>query len=361
MTGEELDFILKKGEGYRIEFKERLNNSLAKEMCAFANGSGGKIFLGVKDNGEIRGCKLDNVLKSQIQNTASNCHPSIEAQIIEKSGTVIITIPESESKPVQCSDGFFLRQGPNSQKLNRDQIIAFLAKEGHIHWDEQIFSRFDFTVLYDPTLIFSFLKKTGIQTTLSHKDIFVNLGLIKQRDGRDWFTNAGFLFFGKLPELAPNFMEITCALYKGTDKVYILDRKDFNDDLISNIENTVQFVMRNTRMRAEIKGLLRKDIPEVPEVALRESIVNAVLHRDYSIQGARVMVEIYDDRIEISNPGGLPPSMTPEEFGRRSVIRNPNIANMLQRFGYIERMGTGIGRINELCDANGTARPAYDF
>ena len=79
------------------------------------------------------------------------------------------------------------------------------------------------------------------------------------------------------------------------------------------------------------------------------------------ITGARVMVEIFDDRIEISDPGGLPKSLSPEEFGRKSVVRNPNIAAMLQRFGYIERMGTGIKRINDLCELNGNPKPRYEF
>ena len=79
------------------------------------------------------------------------------------------------------------------------------------------------------------------------------------------------------------------------------------------------------------------------------------------ITGSRVMVEIFDDRIEISSPGGLPAPLTPEKFGTLSAIRNPNIAAMLQRFGYLERMGTGIRRINDLCDSNGNPRPRYDF
>jgi ATP-dependent DNA helicase RecG len=105
----------------------------------------------------------------------------------------------------------------------------------------------------------------------------------------------------------------------------------------------------------------RREIYEIPPKALRESIVNAVLHRDYVEMGARVMVEVFDDRVEISDPGGLPPSLKPEEFGTRSVLRNPEIADLLLRTGYIERMGTGIKRIEDLCQENGTSAPTYEF
>ncbi len=361
MTPEELDFILKNGEGYRTEFKERLSSSLAKELCAFANASGGTVFLGVSDDGKITGCTLDNSLKSNIQNLVANCQPPFSVDIRQEGNVALIEVFEAENKPVHCSEGLFLRQGANSQKLNRDQIIKFLSDEGLLHWDEQVFNDFDFDTLYSQKLLNTFLRKTGINTTLKPVDILSNLKLIKSRDGRNWFTNTGYLFFGQLPELAVSEMEITCALYKGTEKVHVLDRKDFGEDLISNIDNAVLFIMRNTRLRYEIKGVQRKDIPEVPEEAVRESIVNAVLHRDYMITGARVMIEIFDDRIEISNPGGLPKSLSPEEFGRKSVVRNPNIAAMLQRFGYIERMGTGIKRVNELCELNGNPKPRYEF
>jgi ATP-dependent DNA helicase RecG len=89
----------------------------------------------------------------------------------------------------------------------------------------------------------------------------------------------------------------------------------------------------------------RQEILELPEVALREAMVNAVCHRDYNEAGAHVMVEIFDDRVEIYNPGGLPKGLPPQDFGRHSVCRNPNIAALLLRCDYIEKMGTGIERI----------------
>lgn len=108
MTKNELLFILKKGESYRIEFKERVNASIAKEMTAFANASGGTILLGVNDKGTITGINPSNRLRSQIQDIALNCQPPLSIKIEEQDNIILIKIPEAEIKPVQCSDGFFL-------------------------------------------------------------------------------------------------------------------------------------------------------------------------------------------------------------------------------------------------------------
>lgn len=131
------------------------------------------------------------------------------------------------------------------------------------------------------------------------------------------------------------------------DKVNILDRKDFAGGLVNDIEESLRFIERNTRTGYRIEKLRREDVPEYPMRALREAITNAVMHRDYFEAGANVFVEIYEDRIEISNPGGLPKGLSREELGTRSVRRNPLIADLLQRIALIEKAGTGIRRMIE--------------
>jgi len=105
----------------------------------------------------------------------------------------------------------------------------------------------------------------------------------------------------------------------------------------------------------------RREVPELPYDALREAIINAVAHRDYFQRGANVMVEVYDDRIEICNQGGLPKGLSPEEFGKRSVLRNPKIAGMLHRADYIEKMGTGVGKMQRLMSEAGQAPLEFTF
>jgi ATP-dependent DNA helicase RecG len=140
---------------------------------------------------------------------------------------------------------------------------------------------------------------------------------------------------------------VTCLLARGTDKVDILDRKDFAGGVVSDIEESLRFIARNTRTAYRIEQLRREDVPEYPMRALREAITNAIMHRDYFEVGANVFVEIYADHIEISNPGGLPKGLTRAELGTRSVRRNPLIADLLHRIAFIEKAGTGIRRMRE--------------
>ncbi|MBN2531781.1 MAG: hypothetical protein JXB88_02755 [Spirochaetales bacterium] len=124
-------------------------------------------------------------------------------------------------------------------------------------------------------------------------------------------------------------------------------------NIVENIENAILFVQRHTNLEYKIEHLQREEIPEIPEVALRESIINAVCHRDYFQKGSTVMVEIFDDRVEISNPGGIPSELDPADFGKKSVCRNPVIASLLHRIDYIERIGTGINRIKNAVKEHG--------
>ncbi len=124
MKPEELQLILEEGEGYKIEFKESLS-SIDKEMVAFANCSGGRIFLGIADNREVKGVTITNALKSRIQDIANNCEPRIKIILEDADNLLIIHVREGEDKPYRCAAGFFTRVGPNSQKMTRNEIVDF--------------------------------------------------------------------------------------------------------------------------------------------------------------------------------------------------------------------------------------------
>ena len=140
-------------------------------------------------------------------------------------------------------------------------------------------------------------------------------------------------------------------LRRGTDKFHdIIDRKIFNRDIISNVEDSVNFLKKYLRLEYHFpKGQLsRKEILEIPEDALREALVNAVTHRNYLTREASVTVEIYDDRVEIYNFGGLHEKLKKSEFGTKSITRNKLIASLMLRAKYIERLGTGIKKMKHL-------------
>ena len=180
-------------------------------------------------------------------------------------------------------------------------------------------------------------------------EILHNLGVVERQAGQILFNNAGVLMFAKNLDHHFRHTVVTCALYKGTEKVTVLDRKDFNSDLITNVDEAMIFLKQHTRLRYEFDGSPRRiEIPEIPYEALREAVINAVIHRDYFEKGANVMVEIFDDRIEISSPGGLVKGLSEADFGKKSMLRNPGIASLFHRMGYIEKMGTGIKRMQNL-------------
>ena len=356
----EFDFIVKSGEGYTAEFKENINSDLAKEMVAFANASGGRIFVGINDKKEITGITVSNSLLSQIQDVATNCDPAVTIEFEQFDKILIIHVKEGVNKPHRCNKGFYIRNGANSQKMTTSEITAFIQTEGKVRFDEVLRDDIDVNKVLDPKLLNRYLQLSQITKTLDDYSTLENLGVLSFKNKIPFLNNAGLLFFSNTVSPHLFFATITCALYKGKQKVTVLDRKDFSADIISNIEDTMVFLKKHLNLRYEIKTLRRKEILEIPEVALREAVINAACHRDYYEKGANIMVEIFDDRVQITNPGGLPKGLTKEKFGTLSVSRNPIISSLFHRANYIEKMGTGIYRIREALKEAGNPEPEFD-
>ena len=358
----DLDVILREGESYTIEFKESADKSIASEVCAFANASGGRLFIGVSDSGKVVGADVSNAARSRVQDTINQIEPRLEVEIAVHDDIMLVTVPEGKNKPYSCAKGFYLRSGPNSQKLERDSIIEFLRNEEHIRYDEIVRKDLPLDERFDEKAYKRYIRAAKISEVLDKETILRNLDCAADVDGRLCFTNVGALFFRVNDEdVKYRHAGIVCALYKGVDKAYIIDAKELNGDLVSNIDEAVNFLKRHLNMRYKIETLRRENILELPEDALRESVINAACHRNYFEKGARIMVEVFDDRVEITNPGGVCKGITAENFGRISISRNSVVASMLYRIDYIEQMGTGIMRIkNAAIDAN-VAEPKFDL
>jgi predicted HTH transcriptional regulator len=189
-----------------------------------------------------------------------------------------------------------------------------------------------------------------------------SLGVIV-RHGRERVpSNGGIILFGTPEARDRHFPDAVfrCARFHGTEKVHFLDRQDIEGSVLVGIEDTQKFIARNTRLAAKIEGLRRQDIPEYPRVALREALVNAVAHADWSARGSQIMVAVFSDRIEIQNPGQLPFGMTVEDIKAGvSHIRNRVIARVLHELDYMETWGTGYKRMREDCEAGGYPLPDW--
>jgi len=159
MNSDELRMLISQGEGYNIEFKRSLTREISKEMCAFANGNGGKILLGVDDNGEITGISLTNSLRSRIQDIARHLDPPLDIFIDSIDNVAVLDVSEGKEKPYSSGGKFYLRYGANSQQLNRDEIRKFFRSEGHLLFDETPNSVFDIKRDFSEDISHSFWKE----------------------------------------------------------------------------------------------------------------------------------------------------------------------------------------------------------
>jgi ATP-dependent DNA helicase RecG len=363
----DLTLALAAGEGQYVEFKEQVSDNLAREMVAFANASGGSIYVGVADNHQLKGVNLSNRLLSQVQDIARHYEPPVSVTLMpfkypnNRGVTLLrIVVAEGREKPYGCSAGYFLRTGPSSQKMNRGELVRFLRGVGEVRFDEMACEPFQYPADFHATAFRSFLTTAQITATgLAREDLLVNLGLATQKGRRMVLQNAGVLFFARQPRRFHLQSRITCLLFQGTQKTQILDRKDFDGRLVENIEGAMTFLLRHLPVRYEITGLQRREIPALPTAALREALLNAVMHRDYFERGGVVMVELYQDRLEIINPGGLPAGLRMEDLGRFSLPRNPLLADLFLRLGYVERAGSGIARIRAMLAEAGLSAPEF--
>ena len=360
VAASDIDIMIQQGEGTTLEFKEALSAGFARELVALANTIGGRILLGVADDGTVKGIKDTNALRARIQDIARNCDPSVKVRVEPVDGVLAVHVRESDAKPVQCSDGFFWRQGAVTQKLSRDEIRDFFREEGVIRFDLSPCPRFSYPEDFDREKFDAWLRLSGITGGPSVEDVLVNIEVAERAGDRLLFRNAGVLFFAKKVRRFFSEAYITCLLGRGADKVHILDRKDFDGGIVADIEDAMRFIERNTRTAYRIESLRRQNIPEYPMEALREAITNAVMHRDWFLQGANVFVELYADRIEVISPGSLPKGVTLADLGHKSLRRNPLVADLLHRIDFIEKAGTGIRRIRDGAKAVDCPEPEFE-
>ena len=334
------------------EFKER-PSGLEREIAAFANHRGGRIFIGVKDDGSICGFKLNNRNRSQIVQALTACEPAPDFSLEQVDDYVVLTIEEGSDKPYRAPNGFYLRIGPNSQKLSRDQIIKSFLKEGHLRFDSQVVLTKKELRDGDPLsfeLIQSYADLAGLSGKLSHRALLSNLGLIKEKGEHFQITSAAVLLFCQDPQTYFPSARVLLWLMRSAHE--ILDHEEIGGDLINQLRESVLYVKKHTKTRFEIKGLQRTEVPEFSDAVLRELILNGLIHRDYFESGAELQIKIFPDKIEFANPALLPSGVEPSMLIGRSFRSNPALAEAFQRVGYIERAGTGLLRVSDYVQKN---------
>lgn len=367
-------------ESQRIEFKKSLaeRKEMLETISAFANSEGGEVFVGIEENKDgsvkeivgirIKGKEIENLSNEIKQNTDPVIYPSIEVKEIEGKSVLIIEVKESRVKPVfvkiDTNPVVFKRVGKTNQKIDVNELRRIISEGREFLWDSQVCEEASFDDI-DWAKVRWFLRKAkternlDINSEISVKEALERLNLTK--NGK--LTNAAILVFGKEPQKFFLQGEMRCAKFKGTKAAKpFIDMKVIQGSSYEQIDAAEKFVLNNIRKAAwTVSGQVeREERWEYPPDAIREGITNAVAHRDYS-STANVHVSIFDDRIEVWNPGTLPEPLTPEDLKKehKSIPINPLIAHALFLIKYIERWGTGTNDIIRNCVDSGLPEPVF--
>jgi ATP-dependent DNA helicase RecG len=363
-------------ENESLEFKRQLPTpeKLAREVVALANGRGGKIIIGYDEKTKTYYDQQPNQRQEElIANIFCDyCQPrpnyvisyETQIQVKNKPTLLIIDVFEGEHKPYSIKnksleEGVFVRVGSTTRKANRQEIARLLRVGQNISYDHE---EVNTEHALDADLLKEFLKiRNQVHAAPVRKitkGVLQDLGLLTKY-GKP--TVAGILLFSKQPQKIPLFEDayIKAARFKGLEKGFFIDKKEIYGSIPEQLSSASQFILKNTRTSGKILGAIRQDQLEYPEHIIREIIVNALVHRDYSFSGSSIMISIYDDRIEVSSPGGLEAGITTSNIQDRQYSRNPTIAKRMYEMGYFDSWGQGIDNIVSWSMATSKKPPVF--
>jgi ATP-dependent DNA helicase RecG len=251
------------------------------------------------------------------------------------------------------------------QVLN--SLISFLDDQGEVSkgpFDQAICREADYTAI-DEREVKDFLQNRAIRLKVNVPQIAIKsfladtLKVVKKEGDIFRPTNAAILFFGKTPSEIITHHEIRIARFRGTTRSEFIDSQEIKGPVYKMLNAVESFFLRNTRLANKIVEFKRVDIPEYPFGAIREAVINAIAHRDYNRRGAPIMVAIFDDRVEVRNPGGLLPGLNIKKLEGAHATRNQTICNIFHETMDMERFGTGIGKMNKLMKEHGLSAPEF--
>ena len=243
-----------------------------------------------------------------------------------------MVVPPQKRKPYSFGGRFFMRIGANSQQMSNAEVEDLFYAVGRLHFDGKPCANFSIENDLDEEIWTRFCERAKVPEAMDRMVVLRNLSLL---DGEDCMTHAGAWLLAHDIRRFTTTAHVSCALFMGTEKVRILDRRDFHRDIPAMIGDAVAWILTKINVELIIKHVRREERPELPEEALREAVANAVAHRDYR-STANVQICVFKDRIEIVSPGGLPEGMTEADLGVKSMPRNPLLFGMLYRMGVVE-------------------------
>ncbi len=339
--------ILNNHENSRIEFKTNFNSDVIETVCAFSNSFGGNVFVGISDKSKIIGIEnlTDEIIKNWINNIKINTNPQIYPEIIihkyEGKQIAEIVVQEYPVKPISCRGKFFKRIGSSNHLIQASEIAEMQILSTNSSFDsfvvENEIKELDFDLIDS---FFREIKNTNrIKLTDNNENNLEKLKLTKNSKP----TFASLLLFGN------HNTGIHIGRFKTRD--LIIDDILIKSPLIVAVNEALAFIQKNISVRFEFENKLkRNEIWQYPIPVIRELLLNAIIHRDYRNQ-TDIIIKIFDNSIEFTNPGGLPGNLKPEDLLTDyyiAVHRNKLLCEAFFLMGQIEKYGTGFIRIRNI-------------
>ncbi len=376
MTKEQLHKLIAQGEGQQLEFKKSVAelDRVIHTLTAFANtnSNGGCVLIGVGDKGKLKEMIIGKETVKQIANKiADHTDPVLypEIEVVKESGDkgiIVITIDGSPNKPHLAFGRAYKRVGSTTTQMTRDEYERMLlAKhESKFQFDSQICKGATLDDVDEERIGWFMDERKRKRNVAKPKDmdlaeLLINIGAAKKTSGEVKPTNAGVLFFGKNPQRFFVNSGLRVVRFKGIEVIHpVIDRVDCSGTLWEMIGVAEEFIRRNIRLLSfrVSTSFKRDDKFEYPIDALREAMTNALIHRNY-LEPADTRAFLFDDRVEVINPGTFPEGVTPEHPIHKPV--NPVLCSFVYDIGFIEKYGSGIKMINRLCQRWGNPKPCY--
>ena len=331
-------------ESIHLELKKEYVKDILKTVIAFANTSGGKIYIGIDDDGKVLGVqkldtdilKLSNSIRDSIKPDIT-LFTSILVEKIDGKDVIVVDVQKGASSPYYLTDkgirpsGVYVRQGASSVPATDAAILKMIRDTDGDNFEE--------LRSLNQNLDFDFLKKEFEDANIKLEHSQMRTFNIIDEDGL--YTNLGLLLSEQCPHT------IKAAVFEGSTKAIFKDRFEFSGSLLKQMKDVYSFLNRYNRTNSEITGLKRTDTREYPEIAIREALLNSIVHKEYSYSSS-TLISVFDDKIEIVTIGGLTKGLSEDDIMLGvSILRNRNLANIFYRLKLIEAYGTGIPKIIE--------------
>lgn len=329
-------------ENQEIEFKREYTEEIKKTVIAFLNTNDGTIYVGIDNGGSIVGVdNPDDVMKklsSSIKNgIRPDCSQFFNIKAVQDNGKYIVQINviKGSHRPYYLGEkgikpsGVFIRIGSTTVQAQEEKIRELIKRDDGDSFELKVAHRQDLTFKYAEDVFSE--KKIDFSDNKKR-----TLGLI---NANGFYTNLALLLSDQCAHT------IKCAIFEGTTKEVFKDRKEFSGSLFKQLDDVLDYLNVYNRTSSKIGGKTRTDAREYSETVLREAVLNAIIHRDYSYNGS-ILINLYDDRIEIMSLGGLVDGLSKSVIlAGVSETRNKNLADVFYRLQYVEAYGTGIPRI----------------